>query len=1556
MSKTWQPFAHRRRRRGTSNRRGGTIAAAIIAFVSTLTMAPLPIAISAPAHAAATGQDAEAGTIDTLRFGDSSSERDHALAADGTETIQGTAGRPARVAQPTSPQTARLADLRFTMKVHPAKQNYLSLQLSGSDDSAYRTMIIADGEQVGYQTTSDHEPINVGTRGGLPGRFFVTTGMLPVKTTQGREQVEIIVRTYTTGVANQRSRGYYKAVVHTTPAIEPAEVDKVEHTPSPKVQADVSDTDKRALVGEHRATQTRLFNDLSARVDANPDASMSIERYKDDLRFYAEALLVDWSPAAAPKQKRKALERIFSSIDNYTRQYYGDVRSLGNGGHQSDWGGYYGALGEALYIVENLIADDQVYGRDEFRDLLNQPFDTDTSDGANSIAGVDWDGGQLTRGEAWERVLKANFDFARSRLSYIYNQVMYTYEGAWKAHEGLRVIESSFYEGKQRSHHIALEALGAEPFLGEEVLVGPQGEDLDLYHSLFNHDDNAIYNDDYLQIVMRGMAKSKLTKNGEVVRRRPYGDHFTGITEAGLTRENGYVGNYGESTNYLPSWFFRTLDHPGDQRLNNEILKLALRNLHARGLTRYQGTDNQGNRVMYMQQVLDDRNPQFPGKIAYGTEVAKGRTLLYAALEKHMADHPDRYADDQWQPYWNYAREAVGYAQQQMVDHRFFPSFRTAELVEHRYDLRLPETYAYVTEGRATYARFGHSAAGVVLPHTDLRLYTDDELATLGIDRRKQDTEFAWVDVDNLLVTVRDGDTHLHGSLAMRNRGFAGFGRWHQQGDAYEQFAEGVTEGRVPYRSNTIRPSAGEQQMFYDRDDLPAVDRPMALAGELAPVAHQPGVGVVDRDNWREDTPYSGYPELATSRFGRYFVAVNTTRAKYGNTKTFTVSIPAGMRGRSKFRDLVSRTELPVANGTIQLPPGKAVVLDLASTQEPDQPPSQVAVVAPTAGKERAALSWRPAPGATSYRIERATRATGPFRVVSANTPGVSFVDEGLASGRYHYRVVALNAHGAAEPSDPVAVTVTQSHTKLSGAWRHDTVGAARAGDAAVNQHGTITISQAAGAGFAGGDDSVIYQRFRPDALAAVTRLVNGDVALSGRITKVGGSAGGIMMRDSLAPTGRYVYLGADDDGQLILRFRSLDTRADITGMAPGVSGGQPATRSPIVQTIDGFDLTSTPFVKLSRSVDAHSVLAYVSGDGEHWTHVGTVDLPMVNAVHVGVATTGDVTVENVRVVGPESSLVSAATFADRVTTVRWTQPDHVVAYDVYRTRDAAVAATDPVKDAGWEKILDHQWALSLRDQVHGGEMYYKVVGYAVDGATTVSDEPSWVAAEGLEAAIERARSVPAGDYSSTSYAKFRAELDAVEAEADKPSADESALIQRIYAAYDHLMPVFRHSFEPDEPDIWAAAGSAPATYSRTIDPSSGRTGNRSLLFTSTDSSANTGYNLWFHSRKQGTSPIAAEPASRYRVSFWYQLKDYLPGPTTGGYYFIRSLDGTVGIGAEQRNWLPAGDTAPGEWVKFEREYTTTSGPVDNVEVSFGLRGSHGTFRVDDVTVEPLEN
>ena len=337
------------------------------------------------------------------------------------------------------------------------------------------------------------------------------------------------------------------------------------------------------------------------------------------------------------------------------------IRDWWRGGHQGDWGGYYGALGEALYIAENLIRDDEIYGEEAFHAFLDEPFVTGSVAGEFSLAGVDWDGGELTRREAWERTLKANFDFARTRLSYIYNQVYYTYVGAWEAHEGLRIIGSDYYEGRERSQRILLESLGIQPFLGEEELVGPDGQELDLYHSLFYHDGSAVFTDDFVHIVGKGLAKSKLDADGNVVRRLPYGMHYTGLTEAGLTRENGYVANYGESANYLVTYFYKTLNHAGDENMNDEILKAALKSVHARGFVRYTSLDDNGKRIMRAEQVTDERNQGLTGMPAYSARIGLGMGMQFASLEMAMAQDEARYSGPEWEEYWEFAKEAVGF-------------------------------------------------------------------------------------------------------------------------------------------------------------------------------------------------------------------------------------------------------------------------------------------------------------------------------------------------------------------------------------------------------------------------------------------------------------------------------------------------------------------------------------------------------------------------------------------------------------------------------------------------------------------------------------------------------------------------------------------------------------------------------------------------------------------------------------------------------------------------------------------------------------------------------
>ncbi|WP_158441115.1 Tat pathway signal protein [Kribbella steppae] len=1461
------------------------------------------------------------GVVDRLTFGDSASESAHGLAAPFSTVVTGALDQSARIAKPLSPVANHLGDLRFVAEVAPAAQNYLSLKFWGEDVSPYRTVVYVDGAQANYRNSGDYEPINLGTGKALPGRFFIATTMLPLASTKGRTQVEIILRTFNnamTGNASNDSRGYYAAAVHTQPKVDLGETGT---QPAPKTAPALTPEQGQATIDGLRTTQVNLFTTLAAKSDAAPNATLSITRYQDELRYYAEVLSTEWSPAKTPDEKRAALERIFKSVDNFTKQYYGNVKSLGNGGHQSDWGGYYGALGEALYIVDNLIADDSIYGSTQFTSFLAEPFVTGTVDGPNSIAGVDWTGGQLTRGEAWERVLKANYDFARSRLSYIYNQMMYTYEGAWKAHEGLRVIGSRFYEGKQRSYRIAGEALGFEPFLGEEVLVGPDGANLDLYHSLFQHDQNAVYTDDYLQIVMKGLAKSKLDASGNVVRRTPYGVHYYGVTRDGQTRENGYVGSYGESTNYLTSWFFRTLGHAGDEKLNDEILKLALRVLHARGQTRHQGRDANGNRVMYMEQVVDDRTVQYPGKIAYAADTGTGRGLAFASLEHYMAQHKAKYSGLAWTQYWRYATEAVGYTQQQLVDNQYFPYFSSV-LSNHKYDLRIAETYAYLTKERGP--------AGVVLPHTDLDLFTDDELARLGVSR-DDEKRTAWVDVDNMFVSVHDGDVDLLGNLIERNKGYLGNGRLHAQYGDHEQLVQLQTQGVFESKEYYLRAASDEDPMFHDR--YTDADRPLAMAGELLPITYQPGVGTINRDNWVQDNPYSGYPNLLTAQYGKYFFAINSTRRAYGNEHTYPVRLPAGFNG-TQVRDLVSGRDLPVVHGVVVLQPTRGVVLDLGTEEVRPDDPSAVDVAVTTPGTKAVGLTWRDAAGATSYTIGRSVSQNGPFVAVATDVRSTSYVDKVPGDGTYYYRVTPVNAQGAGRGAEAKAVV---KPSWLNDRWRADTIGAGAAGKVSAKD-GAITVTEAGGNGFGGGDDSVIYDRWSKDSLTMVSRLAQGGTAVSAKLGD--GTTRGVILRDSTAPTARYAFLGADATGALTLKFRALDSRADIGTGTAGQNAAGGVTRSPFVQQLKGYTVADYPYVKLVRMPQSDRVLAFLSKDGQQWSQVGEASVPMVDVVNAGVAADRSGSFTQVSVVPVAPDLVVAwGKFLDRDGLVTWTKPKEAIAFDLYRSRDRV----------SWEKLLDNVYATSFTDTVYGGRMSYRVVARKVDGRTSTS-EPAYLDADSFATVLQKARAVPADDYTSASFAQFKAEVDAAEAASSDP---EETRIKRVYDAYPLLVPVYKHSFEPNEADIWSPAGTGP--YVRTIAEDYARTGTRSLYFTSTDTTANGSYNLLFHSRKQGVSPFKAKPGTTYKVSFWYQLQDYKPGAGLGAYYFVSSRSGGSQLGTEQRNWLPAGDTAAGQWKSFERTYTTVGdASVDNISIDLGFRGAFGTFRVDDVRVEPV--
>ncbi len=1346
---------------------------------------------------AAAAVASENGYLDKLIFGDATSESAHNFKGDFTTAISGLFGESARVSNPRVPTEGQGGDLTFTIKVDPYLRNYFTMKFSGDEGSNGSTMVNINGEQVGYVRNGDYEAINKGWT--LRNRFYYNTIMLPLESTAGKETVEITIKTLNVwGKIETNSRGYYNAYTHTQAFLNvEGETQgsklKQDQTPDSILAPDMTDAEKLALINTYTQGQIDKFNNYSAKIDAGAGGKLSIIRYQDELKYYATVLKQDWSPAHTPELKKVALERIFKTIDNHVKDYYGNTRLVLRGGHQGDWGGYYGALGEGLYIIENLIKDDSIYGEAAFNAFLDQPLVTGTVAGEFSLAGVDWNGGELTRREAWERTLKANFDFARARLSYIYNQVVYTYEGAWEAHEGLRLIGSPFYEGKERSHEILLEALGARPFLGEEVLVGPNEEELDLYHSLFNHDGLAVFTDDFVQIVGKGLAKSKLDSEGKVVRRLPYGKHYTGITEAGLTRENTYVANYGEASNYLKGYFYKTLEHAGDEEINDEILKLALKTLHARGYVRYTDLDDNGKRIMRAEQVTDERNQGMPGFYAYAVRVASQMALQYAALEMTMAKNEQRYSGPEWDEYWMYAQEAVGYLQQQLADHQFFNHGFGTTVSMSAVDYLLEDAYQYVTADRAEYSRFGGVAAGVVHPQTDFDYYKPEEIAELGVNPDNYE-RFAWVDIDNMYVSLRDGDFRMFGSLFERNRGAVSNGRIHVMNDNYDHNVQIATNNIFQYEDYNMR-SANVDVDFMSDQAGNVSGAPQALAGEIAPMAYQPGVGTVNRDNYEADNPYSGYTDLMTARYGQYFILFNTTRDEYSNKQTFEVELPADYSG-SEVLDLVTGTNVPVVNGKVTITPKSAMVLKLTADIEAAPKPFHVDFANALAGNGYVGISWKTTSGGQSYTIKRSDTENGDYTTIATGVTGNFYKDTTIDNGKtYYYKVAAVNEYGSGWDSWRAKVDLM---TPISGiadpVWRDDRIGTT-AGNATIDG-ATIAIQAVDGTGLGVGDDNHIYNRDINDSLHFVNQVIAGNSEISTKLDSGAGEVSGLMMRDQLAANTRYIYFGADQDGSLVLQNR---TRISFHQTSKEVA-------SPLNAKLSGYTIAEYPYIKLARDHDSQFVYAFVSKDGAAWNYVAKLLTLLPYAYYTGVVASDDAQFSEVAVT--EMRQGSLSPFLVKVNdqvTLSWNKPKLASWFNVYRTTDETASLSDPAFEPGtlepvdgsaWELVLAETRATSFQEtNLRYGSVYYKLLPIHGDGSVQSFSTIISTSADSFELVMQQAESLQAADYTQASFYLFHKELDRINEAMAQLEADEEALINEIYTAYE-LLVSFRSNLQ----------------------------------------------------------------------------------------------------------------------------------------------------------------
>jgi hypothetical protein len=215
----------------------------------------------------------------------------------------------------------------------------------------------------------------------------------------------------------------------------------------------------------------------------------------------------------------------------------------------------------------------------------------------------------VARRTAYREMLLASREYWRQHQRHYSNQAQITSIGIYQANRGLQLLSPADAWPESKARSWLYESVGLEPWRG------PEREDGSKTWTL-GHDYHVVSAD-------------------------------------GLTRELGYVGTYGEVTDWLIAMDESVTGGPGgidDPRLRAQILKI----IHTRGWFRHPAEDEDGKRAMRLEQMIGWRNEHYPGDMVYAQRTAwDGHPLEAAAVLKD--------------------RRIVGWAQQMVADGQLAP-------------------------------------------------------------------------------------------------------------------------------------------------------------------------------------------------------------------------------------------------------------------------------------------------------------------------------------------------------------------------------------------------------------------------------------------------------------------------------------------------------------------------------------------------------------------------------------------------------------------------------------------------------------------------------------------------------------------------------------------------------------------------------------------------------------------------------------------------------------------------------------------------------------------
>lgn len=535
---------------------------------------------TAAAPAGPTATDAQ--TLDTLKFGDSTSESAHQVAT-GFSTVQATTA-PLPTDPPTNAasdivqgqfgQSARRllgrgatgdyygGEMSLRMSVDPVKLNYFTVKTWGGDTSDSWMVLNVEGLELGWRHDylATDEMMFHQSSGWYPGAFTYRTMRLPYHLTRGKTQVTLKLRSLGK-IAFYAGGSYDNRQTRMTAPTVPLYAAYTHTGAQPDVSAEQQGTVAAGTTASENGDQvvanwkTAMNGHIASRLAA---AASSLS--PDDLQFLAHSYGVSWSTGyqnpAVVSQVRDALDAMVTAYAAAPTTY------IGSHGNES-WGGYLGPAGEAARLLKTPLAADLA---------------------ASGAYGGSV--GTTTRAAAWGTALRAGVDFGRTNRLATTNASFWAAWNTYLGNRALLALQPSLALKEAEAKRYLYEAAGINAWLGNDQ---PGGGDTPV----------------------RGTA--------------PYGPNWFAVTSDGTTKEDCFVGgDYGEIGAEVVLWAVETDD--------STLLAQGLKMLRARAPLRYPATDASGHAQMVVPDPIGCRNPYEIGAHVNYMGRAFVQTVLAASL------------------------------------------------------------------------------------------------------------------------------------------------------------------------------------------------------------------------------------------------------------------------------------------------------------------------------------------------------------------------------------------------------------------------------------------------------------------------------------------------------------------------------------------------------------------------------------------------------------------------------------------------------------------------------------------------------------------------------------------------------------------------------------------------------------------------------------------------------------------------------------------------------------------------------------------------------------